>query len=253
MATAWAGPWLLLALVNAVMAWQILRFPRAPFHRAALWGLGALLLASLPSLLSRQGGGWRDFQDEVRQNVQQAFDRAEKSGSLQTGQAQATEALAERVFLGLLPAWTLMAGFFWLSLDEALLHWLLERFGKIPPRAPLARWALPDALIWALLISAFALLWLSWGGQEAGHPLLLKLSANLAALLLPAYLLDGFLVGHWQLARWRFPRWLRWTVWAALVLFLSPLTAAVGLMLMVVGVLDTWFDFRKVRDRPAAD
>ncbi len=248
MASQWAGQLVMLALVNAVMAWRILRNPRAPFHQAVLWGLAAVALAALPSLTAPAGlGGWQAFRASVQANMHEALQKAEQGSGLKGAEKDKVEQWVEGVFMALLPAWTLVVGLFWLALDEFLLHWLLERMGKIPPRPPLLAWVLPEALIWILLASGFALLWMGWQGQAAGHPMVLKVAGNALVALLPAYLLEGCLVATWQMRRWRFPRWLRWSAWVVLVFLFGPLTAAFLALLAVVGIMDTWFDFRKVR------
>uniref|UniRef100_UPI0040575FEA DUF2232 domain-containing protein n=1 Tax=Candidatus Electrothrix sp. TaxID=2170559 RepID=UPI0040575FEA len=97
---------------------------------------------------------------------------------------------------------------------------------------PYSEWRLPDKTIWFLII-AFTLLLLSKGGGSIGVSL-----AFTAGLL---YFFQGAAVLIHTLNRWNLPRVFRLFIYVMLVLQRFGL-----LLVMIVGIIDTWADIREL-------
>ncbi|MCI5151177.1 MAG: DUF2232 domain-containing protein, partial [Candidatus Electrothrix sp. MAN1_4] len=96
---------------------------------------------------------------------------------------------------------------------------------------PYKEWRLPDKAIWILIV-AFALLLLGQGGG-------IGLSLALVAGLL--YFFQGAAVVVHTLNHWNLPRIFRLFIYVMLMLQRFGL-----LLVMIVGIIDTWVDFRKL-------
>ncbi len=94
-------------------------------------------------------------------------------------------------------------------------------------------WKLPDQLIWAVIIPALLAL--------LPIPLLRHISANLIILLITVYSFQGFSICVFYMNKWNVPILLRAFLYV-MVIFQTFGT----LVLIILGVFDTWFDFRKL-------
>ncbi|MDT8421285.1 MAG: DUF2232 domain-containing protein [Desulfuromonadales bacterium] len=101
---------------------------------------------------------------------------------------------------------------------------------------PFARWRLPAPLIWALILSGFALL--------VPQELLQLVARNALALLLPLYFLQGLAVVSNFLQRRALPPLLKGMIYLMVFIF-NPLP----LIVTGVGVFDLWIDFRRPRKK----
>jgi uncharacterized protein YybS (DUF2232 family) len=114
----------------------------------------------------------------------------------------------------------------------------LFRFGKLryPDFVPLHHWRAPEHLVWAVIVSGFAL-FLGAGAVES-------IAWNVLIVLMAVYLLQGVSILSFFFNKFRFPLWARVGVWLLIVLqqvFLGVLALA--------GLFDQWVDFRKIHKR----
>ena len=134
------------------------------------------------------------------------------------------------------------------SLASALLtSWLnllvAKRFCTVrglplPAWDPWVQWRAPEMLVWAVIVSGFALL------LPIQH---LKLVAmNVLVVLGTIYLLQGLAIITFYFERWRLPRILRAIFYGFLVL---QQFASLGAVLL--GFFDMWFDFRRLTKKAA--
>ena len=111
----------------------------------------------------------------------------------------------------------------------------------VPRPLPLARWKPWPELIW-LLIAGFAL-------KLVGSGFLEELGLNLLVVMVAVYAVHGVAVTRFYAARLGLPRLLE-----ALVYGLLAMTAGLSVMLLaLVGLLDTRFDWRHLETPPADD
>ncbi|RWX50072.1 putative membrane protein (DUF2232) [Candidatus Electrothrix marina] len=105
---------------------------------------------------------------------------------------------------------------------------------------PYGDWRLPDKAVW-LLICAFALLLVGQGGvKNVGSSLML-----ISGLL---YFFQGAAVVIHVLNRWNLPRTFRFFVYVILALQRYGM-----LLVVIVGIADTWADFRKLDHKENKD
>jgi uncharacterized protein YybS (DUF2232 family) len=135
-----------------------------------------------------------------------------------------------RVLPGLLAGSVILTIWF----NQVIANMLATRlWPEKPPWPKYAAWQLPDKLVW--LVIAAAVLSLVGRGtvQDSGYCL-----AIVAALL---YFFQGTTIFAHLLDRWRVPQYLR------LILYVILAIQSFGLILLaVIGLADTWLDFRKL-------
>lgn len=172
-------------------------------------------------------------QTEVDQAMQIYRDTGFSESQLQELQS-VVDGLAtfiKQSFFGLFIAGVLAIQFLCL----ALLQRLKKNYYQIAG-TPFARWRLPAGLIWALIVSGFALF-------APVEPLAL-LGRNLLAVLLPLYFLQGLAVVNSYLLRRAYPPVFKGLIYAMLFV-LNPLP----MIITGVGVFDLWIDFRRPRNK----
>lgn len=133
-----------------------------------------------------------------------------------------------------LPGASLASAFImaWLNLLVAQ-RFCTVRNLPLPAWDPWVRWRAPEFLVWAVILSGFALL---LPVQQ------LKLVAmNVLVVLGTIYLLQGLAIITFYFERWRLPRILRAILYGFLVL---QQFASLGAVLL--GFFDIWFDFRRL-------
>ena len=151
-----------------------------------------------------------------------------------------TSALIARVLVWMLPA--LVAGATLVSLWASLLAAraiLAARGLPAPDWGPLDRWKAPDVLVWAVIASGGLLLMPSLPAKGVG----------LNGVLVPGvvYFFQGIAVVAHTFRRKGVPRPLR-----ALIYALIGLQQLAALGVALLGLFDTWFDFRKLGRSPSS-
>ncbi len=107
---------------------------------------------------------------------------------------------------------------------------------KIPVR-PFTRWTVPDKLIWLFLGGLALFLWGSW------HPgMLRQAGVNMLLVAGHIYLAIGMAVLMFFLDKKKFPPYFKF--WVILVLFFFPV---LFIFMTLLGVCDTWWDWRKIK------
>jgi uncharacterized protein YybS (DUF2232 family) len=103
--------------------------------------------------------------------------------------------------------------------------------GSVVALPPFARWRLPWYMVW-LFIAAFLL-------RSIGKGWLYQLSLNVYIVTMFLYVLQGLAIVAGQLSKWGLSRPMR-----TLILLLAYFFF--GQILVLLGLFDTWFDFRKL-------
>ncbi|MEJ5357553.1 MAG: DUF2232 domain-containing protein [Desulfobacterales bacterium] len=199
---------------------------------AGLWTL-ALLEGQDPLALLLEGG---QRQVEAAVEAYRAAGMAEE----QVRFLEESSALIARLMIGILPALVVSANLFalWASLLVARAILAARRL-PAPPWGPLDRWRAPEALVWAVIGSGGLLLAPSLPAKAIG--------LNGVLLLTVIYFFQGIAVVAFTFRRKGVPRMLR-----ALLYALIGLQQLVALGVAVLGLFDTWFDFRKLGRNRAA-
>jgi hypothetical protein len=105
----------------------------------------------------------------------------------------------------------------------------------------LDRWRPWDELIWVLV--AALVLWLAGPGP------LREVGLNMAAVMVAVYAVHGLALLRYGFRRIGTARLLEWVLYAALFVTLG----LSFVLLAALGLLDTWFDWRRLRPAQAGD
>jgi uncharacterized protein YybS (DUF2232 family) len=143
-----------------------------------------------------------------------------------------------KYFYNLFPAWVAVWCLTWGLLAYYAASFALARLTLRVPKAKAFReWVVPEPLIFGLIASGLAKV-LAPKGEWLD-----LLGSNLLLFFAALYLLGGLSIVSFFFHKWRLPATLRVLSYVLLVqLTLDPLC--------ILGVLDVWFDFRKLKSAP---
>jgi len=161
------------------------------------------------------------------------------SGLTQAQEALIRENLARivpfvvRIFPGIALGSTIV--FAWLNLYLAT-RFLIRRRVPLPPWPDWRRWSAPEFLVWGVIAAGFLTILPPVSAKIVGLNLLFALGA--------VYLLHGVAILAFYLAKWKVPALLRGVIFG--LVFLQQF---VSLGVVVLGLFDTWFDFRRLNKK----
>jgi hypothetical protein len=243
----------LFILICWTMAREMKRHPESGFFRPVLMGFAPILVISIVSFTVMQG-----MKADELAKAKEAL--AAQFAALLGSQSGAAAFTAEELqmitelSLRLQPA---AVSIFWLAILTlaalGLRKWLAEK-GQTKIAEPLSRWRAPDFLIWMLFIPAAILLldqrhWL--GKVEVW---IRDLSQNMVIIMLAIYLFQGMMVLLEKISRLGMPKpVVALLLSSALVMALLPAGRGIALGLLMLGLLDTWFNFRKLAPKHGDD
>jgi uncharacterized protein YybS (DUF2232 family) len=216
---------------------------RLGWRPGACWSAGvtaALLLAG--GLLAWAGQGaspvalWHVWQSEFSASINTSLAVYRQLG-MDEADLQRSVRWIRLLFVDAAPGWGLCLVF---AVAWAALLWQRRVSPHLPGAKimlkPFVLWSIPDWLIWPLLAT---LVLLRWG--HAWHPVYFLIALNAAVVLGNLYFLSGLAVLLFYLFRWKVPAFLQLLVVMAVGLF----PVAIG-VLVAVGVINTWWDWRRI-------
>jgi len=229
-----------LALAGLPAALAVLMLRRAwslePVLSAAvattLLGAGAIALVVAPETESWPAAiaaAWRASFDGALATYRDLGMSAEQIAELETQRDQLAHAA-----IRFLPALLLIggAGLWLINLR------LSARWAAWPQMHALSRWCLPDAVIWLLIASGFALF--------VPNATVAVVAGNVFAVVIACYFVQGMAIITYFFERFSLPRTLR--VATYLVIAFQQVVAG---LVVALGVFDLWGDFRHLTARPA--
>lgn len=138
----------------------------------------------------------------------------------------------------LLPSFLAFSALFEVSLNYWVARAILVRLGyRVRKMTPFSQWRVPESLVWGFIGGALLLLLL-----HRYRPLLIA-GMNLTYFFSFIYLIQGVAILFYLTRRWRFP----WYLKLVGLLFVGFQFPFVFLMITILGIFDTWFDFRKLK------
>ena len=171
---------------------------------------------------------------EIERELHAAYRQIGDLSGLDRDEVNGASALADAVFIPVLPAIMILVGLSGLLTAWRWYHILAAAPVGAPP-APFRDFAFSDHLVW-LLVAGLAGVVAQFQGGVPGSALW---PANLLLVAGALYLTRGAAVVRWRTGEWPGPVLL---VAAIAVLFLWPF---VGTALFGIGLADTWLDFRR--------
>ena len=212
--------------------------PAAAGLRAAvtLGGCWLLLIGAfaLASGTSPYGAAVSGLNSEINQMLQYYHQSGNMSAEMRSVQ-EATLTQMKMVVPIVLPAMFASMILFTTWITMVLGNRLLMRYGGHRIWSEYRFWQLPDALIWAGIGSA-VLAFLPMGPLRF-------IGINMLITLGIVYAFQGMAICVYAMNRWRVPLLLRSFLYVMIIF-------QAAILLLVVGVADTWFDFRKL-NKPA--
>ncbi len=210
----------------------------AQVERGRSYGCVCAAMAVAPAVLA--GWLWWVQDDAVRQRMTSLLVEQLRALGLEPADDAVSWRQLVEVMVRLQPAlefmWLLVLGL----LAYRLAAWLAPRLrARVPAPLPLHLWRPWDELIW-LTILALAL-WLVASGR------LRDVGLNVGVVMVAVYAVHGLALLRYALRRLRVARLLELALYAAL--FVSSGLSVV--LLSGLGLLDTWFDWRRLRPAPA--
>jgi uncharacterized protein YybS (DUF2232 family) len=179
-----------------------------------------------PSVLTE---AWNNGFDTVLGTYHQLGISADQLADLEAQREQLTHAA-----LAYLPAITIVAATaLWLANLRMSARWACW-----PQLDGLSRWRVPDAVIWTLIGSGFALF--------APHPSAAVVAGNVFVVVIACYFAQGVAIVSYFFQRYGLPRGIRALTYVVIA-FHQIATALV----IALGVFDLWGDFRHLTARPA--
>jgi uncharacterized protein YybS (DUF2232 family) len=113
---------------------------------------------------------------------------------------------------------------------------LAARYGmREYPSFELNLWRMPDFAVWPAIAAGFSV----WLGKGA----LWILGMNALAILTILYFFHGLAIVAYYFKKWKVPPLFRFLLYALVVIYQHFLVAGLAL----VGLFDTWFDFRRLK------
>jgi uncharacterized protein YybS (DUF2232 family) len=148
-----------------------------------------------------------------------------------------------RLFVILQPSGAVLYVLLKLVLGYALARYLGLWTGVValPAPPPMREWRLWEQMIW-ILVGGMAL-WLL-----AGDGVLNTLAVNIVVVALVLYAVQGFSVARYYLWRMQVARTLEFVIY-----IIALITGWSGLILAGVGLMDTWFDWRRLGRRQSQE
>jgi hypothetical protein len=234
-----------LGLASLTAAWALLRHmsPRSATLLSALTAFLLTLLLFLVGSLDRPEGFWALLQAHFsgkgfEEHWKESIERLSGSGLFSADKLEPfKEDYRKYYYLGL-PAWILLR-----NLVEGILAYFIASLvlSRITPKVekplPFRSWLLPEPLVFGLIGAAFLKIWAPAGAWTD------ILGTNLLVLFLGLYILAGLSIVAFFFHKWN----------------VRVLGRVMGYLLIAVfganavlclGVLDVWFDFRKIK-KPA--
>lgn len=110
-------------------------------------------------------------------------------------------------------------------------HWAV-------PKVPLTCWEAPGWLVFVLIGTGFALL--------VPSQIVRMVALNLLLISLLLYFFQGVAIIAFSFQRFQVPRFLRWSIYGLLILIKPAL-----LLVILMGLVDLWLDFRRLHQPPS--
>jgi len=234
-----ASSLIFLGLAGLAVYWSLLRGFKPRF--AIFVGALAVLIYVGGSFAADQMSSHPDSWTSIQQSFDQIWQIKAKSLSdekMSQADIDLIQQMFRKYFLFCLPAWIISGAFFAGFLAYYLISSIGSRFiPRITAPIPFWQWMVPEPMIFGLILGAAIKLlapensWIEITGD------------NILVLFLVVYTFAGLTITSFYFKKWRFPMIARFLSYA--LLFELTFNA-----ICVLGVLDIWLDFRKLKKPP---
>jgi uncharacterized protein YybS (DUF2232 family) len=214
---------------------------------AVLFGAAAPAFFLLAMLIGANGPDGHSYYQQVRSDATSFFqaqsEALQKNGSIPPDRLETSQKLFEKLYVDLLPGWIasfcLLLGWMAFSVSNRVLSRISQ---KIPPPEPFRNFIIPEPLVFGVIL---AIGLLAAAPQFSNHDLLSVWGGCLTVFFGTLYFLGGLAVTSHFLWKWKLNPFLNFLLYSAL--FLTPSSVPA---LALLGILDLWMDFRKLKPAP---
>lgn len=227
--------------VMAIILAEAIKFPLRMEQCIFLSALGAMFLSTLLLFVmfaERETSLTDFFQSQILKHFEQSMEALKAMGENEADLNSMQEAVEQtsRMFASAYPAFMLVGSLVTAAVNYFLVRFLWVRFygHNLFPAEKFSHLALPDFLVWILILSSGSLFFLDTPVGAAG--------LNLFLVVMLVYFFQGLAVTVHILEAKKVPVFL-WVL-AFVLIFMQPML--IGLVIGL-GVFDIWIDFRKIR------
>jgi hypothetical protein len=221
-------------------SWGLLKGMK-PSHSVLAGTFGAILFFGVlfAFVQSGQTPGFHSLVDEILQETDKAPVPPPFSSTPEG--IESYKSFCKNFVVLALPAWAaigcVIVGILAYSISAALLSRITPKVSK-----PIAfrQWVVPEPMVFGLIFGGMLKLGVLWFKAESWVDIL---GNNFVVFFLGLYTLGGLSIVSFFLHKWRLPAVLRFFSYILLIQVLFESICAIG-------VLDVWFDFRKLKALP---
>ena len=228
-----------LGMASLAVYWALVRGFKP--HTAILAGALMIIIYVGGSFALDQTGPHPDSWTSIQQTFDQIWQTKSKTlidDKMPQADVDAIQALFKKYFLFCLPAWIIVGSLLLGLLAYYLVSAIGTRFtARIVPPIPFWRWMVPEPVVFGLIVGGVVILvsppntWMEMVGD------------NLLVLFLAVYTFAGLTITSFYFKKWRFPV-------VARVLSYALLFELTFNAVCILGIMDIWLDFRKLKKPP---
>lgn len=229
----------LLGLASLAVSWALLKGLKP--HWVILTGSLVVILYAAATFLLGQTGSHPDSMAAFQKSFDQVWDLKTKSmtdSKLSPADIETVKQLCQKYLVWAWPSWVLLGslglGFFAYYLVSAVLS-------RVTPRVtrplPFWQWRVPEPLIFGLIVGGLIKIF----AKE--DTFIDVIGNNLLVFFVMIYTFGGMTILSFYFQKWKLPRVARFLSYV--VIFELTFNS-----ICFLGILDVWFDFRKLKTPP---
>lgn len=174
---------------------------------------------------------------EMQKNLDKTLAEAEKKGATKEDIAMIKNGM-EMFVLKPLPAWALISAAFLVFLVYFVVRlYALNKYGITDGMPPFELWRIPEQVMWAMIACMSALVF----NGVIKNQVVFDIAYNLAFILAAVYFAAGLAVSSYMFIKYKVPAPAKFFFYLLLVIWSFS-----GIIVILAGMLDTWFNFRKL-------
>jgi uncharacterized protein YybS (DUF2232 family) len=175
--------------------------------------------------------------DEMQKNTDRALEEAGKKGASPEEIALARKSL-EMMVIKPFAGWVVISTAFIIFLVYFIIRlYALNRYGIADGMPPFELWRIAEPVMWLLIACMSALVF----KKMINNPLVDSIAYNLLFVLAAVYFTAGLSVVSYLFIKYKVPWPAKFFFYLMLVLW-----SFLGIIIILNGMLDTWFNFRKL-------
>jgi len=177
---------------------------------------------------------------ELNRNLDEILIMEEKSG-VPKQRIFFLRNLFENFIIKTVPSWIICAEFFLIFLNYFVVRiYMTKKYNIDDGMKPFTLWKIDERAIWMLIIclSVFIL------DKIIHNNLIFTIGLNGAFIMANIYFLAGLSIAAFFLAKYSVPLFLQFFIYVLILMW-----SGLSLIIILTGILDTWFNFRRIENR----